>query len=74
MKNGCASCAFDGGEYFLVGARDEDVVVRIFLAEHGKYDLRDLIGSLALAKNYLRVALPEGAMMVDLGEADILKG
>ena len=64
---------FHGGEDFGVGAGDENVVPRVFLLEHGADDFGDLLRRFAFGENDFREALTLGAMMVHLGEAEVLK-
>jgi len=53
-----------------IGARHQDVLG--FVEQTGDYGA-DLIGCFAFAKNDLRNPVPQGAMVIDLGEAQIFK-
>ncbi len=66
--------ALDGGEDFFVGAGDKDVVVGRFFGNHGADDFGYLRGSFTFAEDYFGVALAEGAVVVHLGEAEVLEG
>ena len=56
---------------FRAGSRDQQVGrAPCQLAR----DLDDLRGRLTRPENHFRHALPEGAVMIDLGEAQILEG
>ena len=53
-----------------IGARDENV---LGLVEQARDDGADLVGSLALAEDDFRNSVPQRAMMIDLGEAQVFE-
>jgi hypothetical protein len=58
-------------ELFFSRARGEDIA---FVLGQLRENLRHLSGRFALAENHLGHALAQGAVMVDLGEAQVLEG
>ena len=64
----------DGGEGGGVGASDEYILAAVFGTEHGPGDVSNLLGRFALGEDDFGVALAQCAVMVDLGEAEILEG
>ena len=74
MEFGGAAGALHGGVDLRAGAGDQDVVARIFVAQHGADDFCDVLGSLAPAKYHFGIALAKSAVMIDFGKADIFKG
>src|ERR1700737_781571 len=57
-----------------VRASDEDILPAAFMPQHGLNNFPYLLGRLALGKNDFGVSLAQRAMMIHLGEAQILKG
>jgi hypothetical protein len=71
VVGGVAEDGLDGGEVVGRGARDENTAGAF--GEAGG-DLSGLFGGLAHREDGLREGVAEGAMVVDLGEADVLVG
>ncbi len=69
-----AADAADGGVDSFVGAGDEDVVAGVRALEHGLRDGSDLGGGFSFAEDDFREALAEGAVVVDIGDADVFEG
>jgi hypothetical protein len=65
-----SECGGDGGVLFFGGTRGEDVAA---VGGEAGEDVGDLAGRFARGKNHLGHALAEGAMMVELGETQVLK-
>src|SRR5579885_1418785 len=57
-----------------VGPRDENVVRRALSPQHAADDFRHLTRSFPRPEDHFRKTLTQRAMMVHLGEAQILKG
>jgi hypothetical protein len=74
MELCCSGDPLDGGVDVPVGARDENVLLRAFHAKHAANDLRNLLGCFATAEDHFSVALPQSAMVVNFGEAEVFKG
>jgi hypothetical protein len=74
MEFRSSGSAADGGVDVPVGAGDEDVLLGAFHAKHAADDLRDLLRGLAAAEDHFRVALPQRAMVVNFGEAEVFEG
>jgi hypothetical protein len=49
------------------------VLARMFFLKHGPHDFGDLLRGLSLGKDDFGKTLAEGAVMIDLGKAEILK-
>jgi len=73
VKFGGAADTFDGGVDFLVGAGDQNVVMRVFVADHGADNFRHVVRRLSLAKNDFGIALAQSTVVVDFGDADIFE-
>src|SRR6266446_6742797 len=61
----------DGGKLFLGGSRRQYVAA---VSGQAAEDVGDLARRFALGKNHFGHALAQGAMVVDLGETEVLKG
>jgi hypothetical protein len=66
-----SECGGDGGVLFFGGSRGQHVAA---VGGEAAEDAGDLTGRFALGKDHLGHALAQGAMMVELGETQILKG
>ena len=64
---------FHGGKDLGVSARDENVLARVSVSEHGADDFRDLLRGFALGEHDLGEALAQGTVMVHFGKAEILE-
>jgi hypothetical protein len=65
--------AFHGGKNHLVGAGDQNIVLRILLAQHGAYNSRHLLRCFPFAQNHFGKTLPQSAVMIHLCKAEIFK-
>jgi hypothetical protein len=66
-----SECGGDGGVLFFGGSRGQHVAA---VGGEAGEDFSHLAGRFALGKNHLGHALAQGAMMVELGETQVLKG
>ena len=71
---GFSAGCFHGGEDPGIGAGYENVVMRVFLLQHGANDFRDLLRRLAPGEDNFGKALPQGAVMIHFGEAEVFEG
>ena len=53
-----------------IGARDQNV---LGFVEQARHDGADLVGRFALAEDHFRDSVPQRAMMIDLGEAQVFE-
>jgi len=65
--------AFDCRKRHRIGARHENIVLRIFFLQHRADNLCHLCGRLSLRKHDLRKPLPQSAVMVHLRKPQILE-
>ena len=66
--------AFHGGKNLIVGAGHQDVVPRIFLAQHSARDFRHLLRCFPFAQNDFGKTLAELALVIHFGEVKIFEG
>ena len=65
--------AFHGCKNLLVRAGHQDVVPRVFFAHHGAHNFRHLLRRFPFAQNDFGKTLPQRAVMIHLGKAEIFK-
>ncbi len=65
---------FHGCKDGFVRAGHQNVLARIFSAQHGPNDFSDLLRSFPFAENNFGESLPECAVVIYLGKTKILKG